>query len=72
MSAETTRLTFERVDWDEYDATDYVVERRTHGFLTAFGALVAAFLYHYLLIPPTHYLGGGALREILDPRGESA
>jgi peptide/nickel transport system permease protein len=56
MSTDTTPLTFERVDWDEYDATDHVVERRTLGFLGTLGVLVAAFLYHYLFLQSSHYL----------------
>ena len=56
MSTDTNRLTFERVNWEEYDANDHVVERRTLGFLVTLGVLVAAFLYHYLFVPASHYL----------------
>ena len=59
MSSDTARLTFERVDWDEYDANDHIVERRTRSFLVALGGLVAAFLYDYLFVTTSHPLVWG-------------
>lgn len=59
MSSDTTGLTFEQVDWDEYDANDHIVERRTLGFLAALGTLVASFLYDYLFVTRSHTLVGG-------------
>lgn len=56
MSTDASGLTFEQVDWDEYDATDHVVERRTLGFLASLAFLVAAFLYDFLFVTPSHYL----------------
>ena len=58
MSTDSARLTFERVDWEKYDATDHVVERRTLAFLGSLGVLVAAFLYDYLVVPRSHFLVG--------------
>lgn len=59
MSGDSTGLTFEQVDWDEYDTTDHVVERRTLGFLASMGAFVALFLYDYLFVAPSHTLVAG-------------
>lgn len=66
MSTDSARLTFERVDWDEYDANNHVVERRTLGFLVAVGGLVAAFVYDYLFVTATHTLVGGFRPSQLD------
>ena len=66
MSTGSARLTFEQVDWEEYDAKNHVVERRTLGFLVTLGTLVAVFLYDLLFVPRSQVLVGSFRPTRLD------
>lgn len=54
----STGPTFEEIDWEEYAPSRAVVDPSTLGALTALTALLAVFLYDWLLVPPGIVLFG--------------
>lgn len=66
MTADSPALTFQDIDWDEYEASGHLVDRRTVGFLLVVGVLAATFAYHYLFVVKGHTLYGDFDPSALD------